>query len=116
MTRSTRLDPATLDATRRFRQRLDRDFDVAGVIVFGSRARSTHRPDSDADVAVLLRGAHERPFLATKLALSDVAYDVLLDTGVNISPLPIWMDEWEHPDDYANPQLLKNIAREGVRV
>ncbi len=115
MKNSNPLDPTTLDATQRFRQRLARDFDVAGLIVFGSRARRTHRSDSDADVAVLLRGAHQR-FLTTKLALSDIAYDVLLDTGINISPLPIWMDEWEHPDDYANPQLLKNIALEGVRL
>lgn len=52
----------------------------------------------------------------TKLKMSDVAYDVLLDTGINISPLPVWMDEWEQPNSYSNPALLANIAREGVRV
>jgi hypothetical protein len=31
-------------------------------------------------------------------------------------PLPIWMDEWDHSDDCANPQLLKDIAQDGVRV
>jgi len=43
----------------------------------------THRADSDADVAVLLRGAHQR-FLPTKLAMADFAFDVLLETGINI--------------------------------
>ncbi len=81
----------------------------------GSRARGTHRPDSDADVAVLLRGEHRR-LLPTALAMADVAYDVLLETGINIAPLPIWMDEWEHPETYSNPALLRNIAREGVRL
>jgi predicted nucleotidyltransferase len=38
---------------------------MAGAIVYGSRARGTHRPDSDADVAVLLRGEHQR-FLTAK--------------------------------------------------
>jgi len=56
----------------------------------------THQPDSDADVAILLRGDHQR-FLTTKLAMADTAFDVLLATGINISPLPIWLDEWEHP-------------------
>lgn len=66
--------------------RLSSSYDVAGAILFGSRARGTHRPDSDADVAVILRGEHQR-FLLTKLAMSDAAFDVLLETGINISPL-----------------------------
>ena len=40
---------------------------------------------------------------------------LLLETGINISPLPVWLDEWEHPEAYSNPSLLKNIANEGVR-
>ena len=79
------------------------------------RARGDHHPDSDADVAVLLDGGH-LPFLDTKLKMSDAAYDVLLATGINISPLPVWLDEWEHPETYANPALLANVAREGVSL
>ena len=90
-------------------------YDMAGAIVFGSRARGTHRPDSDADVAVLLNGEHQR-FLTTKLAMADVAFEVLLETGINISPLPVWLDEWEHPENYPNPALLHNIASEGFRL
>ena len=110
-----KLDEATEKAVQQFRQRMGADFAVKEVIVFGSRARGDHRPDSDADVAVLLEGVH-KSFLDTKLKMSDVAYDVLLDTGINISPLPIWMDEWEHPHAYSNPALLANVAREGVPV
>jgi hypothetical protein len=40
----------------------------------------------------------------------------LLETGINIAPLPIWTDEWENPETYSNPALLRNIAREGVRM
>jgi len=110
-----RLDQATAQAVQQFRQVISEAFPAKEVIVFGSRARGDHRPDSDADVAVLLEGPHQ-PFLATKLKMADVAYDVLLDTGINISPLPVWMDEWEHPDAYSNPALLANIAREGIRL
>lgn len=110
-----RIDNETLQAVRRFLALLASHYDMAGAIVYGSRARGTPRPDSDADVAILLNGEHER-FLTTKLAMADLAFDVLLDTGISISPLPIWVDEWEQPERYSNPALLRNIAHEGVRL
>ncbi|MDP2787550.1 MAG: nucleotidyltransferase domain-containing protein [Pseudomonadota bacterium] len=111
--KTVNLDSDTERAMKLFMQRITGQYDTAGAILFGSRARQTHRADSDADVAVLLRGAHQR-FLPTKLAMADLAFDVLLETGINISPLPVWLDEWEHPETYSNPDLLKNIANEGV--
>ncbi|MHB8253386.1 MAG: nucleotidyltransferase domain-containing protein [Acidiferrobacter sp.] len=90
-------------------------YDVIGAILFGSRARKSHRPDSDADVAVLLHGQAGK-FVATKLAMGDLAYDVLLHTGIRIQPLPIWEDEWSRPEAYSNPRLLINIEREGIRL
>ncbi len=109
------VDSETENAVRQFLALIAPRYDMAGAIVYGSRARGTHRPDSDADVAILLNGQHER-FLTTKLAMADIAFDVLLDTGIKISPLPVWLDEWDQPDTYSNPSLLRNIAREGVRL
>lgn len=109
------IDRDTEEAVRRFLALIADRYDMAGAIVYGSRARGTHRPDSDADVAVLLKGEHQR-VMKTTLAMADVAYDVLLETGINISPLPVWLDEWEHPETYSNPALLRNIAREGVTL
>lgn len=109
------IDHDTEQAARRFLALIAGRYDMAGAIVFGSRARGDHRPDSDADVAILLNGEHQR-FLTTKLDMSDVAFDVLLETGINISPLPVWLDEWEQPENYSNPALLHNIAREGIRL
>lgn len=109
------LDEKTATAVGLFLESIAGGYDIAGAIVYGSRARGTHRPDSDADLAVILRGAHQRR-LPTALAMADVAYDVLLETGINISPLPIWLDEWEHPERFSNPVLLQDIAREGVRL
>lgn len=112
---STELDPATDQAAHAFLDRLTGRFDVASAILFGSRATHQHRPDSDADVAVILHGA-KGPFLDTKLAMADLAYDVLLETGILIQPLPIWEEEWEHPEVFANPDLLRNIRRDGLRL
>jgi predicted nucleotidyltransferase len=109
------LDEKTATAVGLFLESIAGGYNIAGAIVYGSRARGTHRPDSDTDLAVILRGEHQRR-LPTALAMADVAYDVLLETGINISPLPIWLDEWEHPERFSNPVLLQDIAREGVRL
>lgn len=110
---SRRIDSDTEQAVRRFLSVIASRYEMAGAILYGSRARGTHHSDSDADVAVLLNGEHQR-VLTTTLAMADIAYDVLLDTGINISPLPVWIDEWEHPETYTNPMLLHNIAKEGI--
>ena len=108
-------DPVTVHAARVFLDKIASQYDVTGAILFGSRARQNHRTDSDADVAVLLRGQPGK-FAPTMLAMADIAYDVLLETGVYMQPLPIWEEEWAHPETYSNPRLLQNIAREGVRL
>lgn len=109
------IDAETLNAVRNFSRTVATHYDIAGTILFGSRARKSHQPDSDADVAVLLHGQPGK-FVTTKLGMADIAYDVLLDTGIRIQPLPIWEDEWEHPETYSNPHLLHNIQREGIRL
>jgi predicted nucleotidyltransferase len=54
------MDHDTEEAVRRFLALIAGQYDMAGAIVLGSRARGTHRPDSDADVAVILSGAMSR--------------------------------------------------------
>ena len=107
------MDKETANAMRAFIEKVAGHYDLAGAILFGSRARKTHRPDSDADVAVLLHGRPGK-FVSTKLAMDDLAYDVLLEMGIRIQPLPIWEEEWQHPETYSNPRLLHNIEREGI--
>jgi predicted nucleotidyltransferase len=104
--------PSTRQAVQAFIQLAAEQYPVSRAILFGSRARGTERPDSDADVAVLLKGHGH--FLRTKMAMADMAFDVMLDTGIRIQALPIWEDEWSHPEKHSNPDLLKNIALEGI--
>lgn len=107
------LDPLTKRATDAFMRRVTERWDTIGAVLFGSRAKQSHRADSDADVAVLLRGSHQR-FTKVVWDMDAVAAEVLLETGINIEPFPIWQDEWEHPERYPNPRLLANIARDGI--
>jgi predicted nucleotidyltransferase len=109
------VDARTALAVRRFVEMVAGHYDLLEAVLFGSRARQSHRADSDADVAVVLRGRPGK-FVATKLAMADLAYDVLLETGIRIQPLPIWETEWAHPETYANPRLLHNIEHEGIRL
>lgn len=110
-----KIDPETQKAVRAFLEKIALHYDLIGAILFGSRARHTHHIESDADVAVLLKGKPGK-FVETKLAMDDIAYDVLLDTGILIQPLPLWQTEWDHPTDYRNPRLIENIQREGISL
>jgi predicted nucleotidyltransferase len=109
------VDPQTLRAVRAFMAGVEGQYPARQAILFGSRARGTAHDESDADVAVLLDGA-KAPFIKTKMALDDIAYEVLLATGIRIQPLPVWEEEWAHPELYSNPRLLQNIAREGIAL
>jgi len=56
------------------------------VVLFGSRARGDHQPDSDYDIAVFIRdmgGLREEVG-----ALVDITTDILSDTGADISAKP----------------------------
>ncbi len=111
----TRGKSETIDAVREFVRRVSAIYPVKGSLLFGSRARGTHRPDSDVDVAVLLRGPRGK-LVDTSLGMADIAFDLLLETNIYIQPLPIWEDEWEHPESHSNPHLLENIRREGLTL
>ncbi len=106
---------ATLQATRTFAARVAAGYPTVQAILFGSRARGHGHDESDADVAVILKGQPGH-FVKTKMAMNDIAYDILLETGIRIQPLPVWESEWAHPEHYSNPRLLHNIAAEGIAL
>jgi predicted nucleotidyltransferase len=111
--RANAIDLTTRHAVQAFLDQAARLYAIEQAVLFGSRARQDHRADSDADVALTLRGPHG-PFLDTKLALADIAYDVLLETGILVQPLPLWRDDWEHPETTSTPALLAEITRDGI--
>jgi predicted nucleotidyltransferase len=107
------LDATTKRAICSFLDRIAGRYDIAGAIVYGSRARGDHREDSDADLAVLVRGPKNTP-LPDVWELGTISTEVLLDTGVVIQVTPIRLEDWDHPERFSNPFLLENIRREGV--
>jgi predicted nucleotidyltransferase len=109
------IDITTRQAARTFIARLPTQYELAEAVLFGSRARNTHRQDSDADVAVVLRGPQGHRADAA-LDMASIAFDVMLETGVLIEAVPFWEDEWAHPEYFNNPALIENIRRDGVRL
>lgn len=98
-----------------FAEKLRGQYEATQLILFGSRARGDYHTESDADVAVILRGS-PGDFLETKLAMADLAFDALLETGVLVQAFPVWESEWKYPAGYSNPETLQNIARENIIV
>jgi predicted nucleotidyltransferase len=115
MTAIANMDRETERAVRRFINRIRSEFDLDEAFLFGSRARGQYRPNSDADVAVLLHG-RPGPRVDVALRMADIAFDVLLDTGIVIEAIPFWEEEWAHPEHFSNPALIANIRREGIRL
>ncbi len=98
-------DPVLL----RFRAALDAAYGdrIERVVLFGSRARGDHRPDSDYDVAVFLKNF--RSFGREIEPLAAIEIDILYDTGALVSALPM-------PEGSYNERtgLMHEMRREGV--
>lgn len=103
------------EAAAAFVRHLDGTYQVSEVILFGSRARADHRPDSDVDIAVVLQGQSGN-FLNTKLHMAGIAFDVLMETGLLVQPLPLWNGDLENPARCSNPRLISAIIQEGIRI
>jgi DNA invertase Pin-like site-specific DNA recombinase/predicted nucleotidyltransferase len=111
----SRLDADTERAARAFLRRIEGRYPVREAILYGSRARHTHNPDSDADIAVILNSA-PGDRAAAIMDMAGIAFNVMMETGVMVQALPLWPDEMDRPETFNNPALIKNILREGIRL
>ena len=109
------VDARTRRAAQVFLERIAARYPYSRALLYGSRARGDHDLRSDADLAVFLKGPRGN-LMDAGVDMAGVAFDVLLDTDILVSPLPIWEDDWAHPENYSNPRLLENIRREGISV
>jgi predicted nucleotidyltransferase len=86
--------------------------EVEKLILFGSRARGEARPDSDYDVAVLLRD--DADVSRVRRTLSDLAYEHVL-AGFFVRPIPLphgFLDTGaQRPTE-----LAEAILRDGAEV
>jgi DNA invertase Pin-like site-specific DNA recombinase len=109
------LDADIERAARAFMQRLEGKYPAIEGLVYGSRARGDHKPDSDTDLAVILKGERGDRYKVSG-DMAGIAFDVMLETGILVSPLPLWEEEFRQPELFSNPALITNIKREGLRL
>jgi DNA invertase Pin-like site-specific DNA recombinase len=109
------LDAETERAARVFMQRIEGKYSPIEGLVYGSRARGDHKPDSDADLAVILKGERGDRYKVSG-DMAGIAFDVMMETGVLVSALPLWEEEFRQPERFSNPALIANIKREGLRI
>jgi hypothetical protein len=110
-----RIDADTERAARAFLGQIGSRYPVREAILFGSRARGDHKPDSDADIAVILKGERGDRYRVSG-DMAGVEFHVLMETGIMVQGLPLWEDEVARPETFSNPALIANILREGVHL
>lgn len=109
------LDNSARGAVRDFLHRLEGRYEVVDAIVFGSRARGEATPESDIDLAVVLKPPRTKR-LAIALSMTDAATETLLETGENIQVLPLWPGELEGSEPFGNPALIARVKHDGVSL
>ena len=102
------IKPAQEAVMGQFRQAIDWAYGerIERVVLFGSRARGDHRPDSDYDVAVFLRDY--RSLWGDLEGMSEAALDILVDTGAVISAKPFPAAAWNE-----NSAFMHEVRRDG---
>jgi predicted nucleotidyltransferase len=93
----------------RFKTALDEIYGdrIDRLVLFGSRARGDARADSDYDIAVFLKGFHDRWSEVDRLM--PVVTDILYDAGAFIHAMP-----YRAGADQERTPLMHEIRREGL--
>lgn len=108
------LDPDTEGAVRAFLARIPADIQIDRTIRYGSRARGDNRPDSDADLALIVAGRDDVWHLTWMFG--GLAFEVFMDTNILIQPVVISLHNWFHPERFLRPGFLRNVAQEGITL
>ncbi len=86
---------------------------LSRIILYGSYARGDYRSNSDVDVLILVKMS-ESEIKKIENEIFDLAFDVEMETGVDISPI---VKNEEHYMYWADTlPFYKNIKDEGVLI
>lgn len=86
---------------------------IYGQLPWQSEALSNE--DAEVQLALILDD-DVTDFVATKLELTKTAYDVFVETGIEVAPFPVPVTHWYLPSKAANPSLIEEIRKHGLRI
>ena len=109
------IDSETERAARAFLKRIEGEYPIVNALLYGSRARGDHMCDSDADLALILKGEKGDRYKIVR-DLGGIGFDVMMETGILVHAMPFWEDEFQEPERSNNQTLISKIKREGVRL
>lgn len=88
---------------------------LVNVLVFGSRARGDHRPDSDVDLVVILEDGDWK-FWEERRRLSDLAFDAMIEPGLWIEAWPVARATWQEKDPRKVPFFVAGARKDAKPV
>ena len=83
------------------------------IIVYGSYARGDYRENSDVDIMILVKMSDEE-IRAVKNNIYDLAFDVEMNTGIQLSPIIKNEAQYEYWVDTL--PFYRNVRDEGVII
>ena len=111
------VDPETETTRRMVKAAIERRFgtQLAGLYLFGSRARGDHRADSDLDIAVVLHDV-VRPLAVVDRELLDLTYAIEIESGVHIQAWALPAEALDAEGTNLRARLAATIRGEGVAL
>ena len=106
-------NPATSDAgdqaVKRFLELIAKRFNVESTIIYKPDGFVVHK----TIIAVILQG-RRKSVMSCAAIMANMAYDVFVETGVELSTIPAWHGEWDRLDAYEEPLSLRKMVSHGV--
>ena len=89
------------------------DTQVIRIVLYGSYARGDYQKNSDVDVMILV-DLTEEEIKKRENAVYDIAFDIEMSTGIDISPVIKSEEQYEYWVDVL--PYYRNVREEGVEI
>ncbi len=99
-------------ALEKFKERVQNQFEIEEIYLFGSYARGQASEESDLDVLVITSRFLERK---ERHLITDIAFEVNLKYGTNISTTVVYRENWKQ-GEFSFLPISREIKREGILI